>query len=329
MRLPRVALLMPLTLGLLAAPLAAEAQQPKTVPRIGFVSVNAPAVMSARTEAFRQGLRELGYVEGKNIVIEWRYAEGKLDRLPALAADLVRLNVDVVVSAGPSVTRSMKEATATIPIVMAFDNDPVGSRFVASLARPGGNITGLAALAPEISGKQLDLLKEIFPRLSHVAVVGNSTQPGNAAALRELTVTAAALGIRLQYLDVLSPEGIENVFRDATKARADAVLLLDNPFFISYGTQIVDLAVKSRLPAIYEQSEYVAAGGLMSYSPNYLDLYRRAAAYVDKIFKGAKPADLPVEQPTKFELVINLKAARALGLTIPPSVLARADEVIQ
>ena len=315
--------------GALAAPLAAEAQQPKTVPRIGFVSVNVPAVMSARTEAFRRGLSELGYVEGKNIVIEWRYADGKLDRLPALATDLVRLKVDVVVSAGPSVTRSMKEATAAIPIVMAFDNDPVGSRFVASLARPGGNITGLAAYAPEISGIQLDLLKEIFPKLSHVAVVGNSTQPGNAAALRELKVAAAALGIRLQYLDVLSPKGIENIFRDATKARADAVLLLDNPFFISYGAQIVDLAVKSQLPAIYEQSEYVAAGGLMSYSPNYLDLYRRAATYVDKILKGAKPGDLPVEQPTKFELVINLKTAKALGLTIPPSLLARADQVIE
>src|SRR5262245_53682738 len=233
----------------------AQAEQPKKIPRIGFLSVNVPAVMSARTEAFRQGLHELGYVEGKNIIIEWRYAEGKLDRLPALAAELVRLKVDVAVSAGPSVTRSMKEATDTIPIVMGFDNDPVGSRFVASLARPGGNITGLSALSPEISGKQLELLKEIVPRLSHVVVVGNSTQPGNTEALRELNVAAGALGLRLQYLDVLSPKDIENVFRDASKARANAVLMLDNPFVISYTTEIVDLAVKSRLPTIYEQSE--------------------------------------------------------------------------
>jgi putative tryptophan/tyrosine transport system substrate-binding protein len=307
----------------------AEAQQPKKIPQIGFLSVNVPAVMSARTEAFRQGLHELGYVEGKTIIIEWRYAEGKLDRLNELAAELVHLNVAVVVSAGPSVTRSMKEATATIPIVMGFDQDPVGSRFVASLARPKGNITGLSALSPEISGKQLELLKEIFPKLSHVTVVGNSTQPGNTEALKELKVAAEALGVRLQYLDVLSPKDIENVFRNASKARADAVLMLDNPFFISYRTQILGLALKSRLPTIYDQSEYVDAGGLMCYSANFNDLFRRAATYVDKILKGAKPADLPVEQPTKFEFIINLKAAKQIGLTVPPTVLARADKVIR
>src|SRR5262249_34264606 len=318
-----------LTALLLALCASAEAQQPAKAPRIGFLGGSSSSAISARTEAFRQGLHELGYVEGKNIIIEWRYAEGKLDRLPALAAELVRLKVDVAVSAGPPVTPPMKGANDTVPIVMGFDNDPVGSRFVASLARPGGNITGLSALSPEISGKQLELLKEIVPRLSHVVVVGNSTQPGNTEALRELNVAAGALGLRLQYLDVLSPKDIENVFRDASKARANAVLMLDNPFVISYTTEIVDLAVKSRLPTIYEQSEYVDAGGLMSYSANFLDLFRRSAAYVDKILKGTKPADLPVEQPMKFEFIINLKAAKQIGLTIPPNVLARADKVIR
>ncbi|MGE5819247.1 MAG: ABC transporter substrate-binding protein, partial [Deltaproteobacteria bacterium] len=268
-------------------------------------------------DAFRQGLRQLGYVEGKNIVIESRWAEGKTERVPGLAAELVRLKVDVIVTGGPSVNRFAKEATATIPIVLSFDNDPVGNGFVASLARPGGNITGLSTQYPEISGKQLELLKEIVPRLSHVAAFGNSTQPGNPQALRELELTAKAFGVKLQYLDVLSPKEIETAFRAASKGHADAVLVLASQLVTSHPKQFAELAVKSRLPAIYWSPEFVEAGGLMAYSVSITDLFRRTATYVDKILKGAKPAELPVEQPTKFELVINLKAAKQISLTIP------------
>jgi ABC-type uncharacterized transport system substrate-binding protein len=307
----------------------AQAQQPTKVPRIGYLTAGSLSTSSARIEAFRQGLRELGYVEGKNIVIEWRYAEGKLDRFPALAAELVRLKVDVIVTGGPTTTSAAKEATVTIPIVMGFDNDPVGSGFVASLARPGENITGLSSLAPEISGKQLELLKEIVPRLSRVAVLGNSTNPGNAQALKETELAAGAFGVQLQYLDVLGPKDIETAFGAAGKGRADAVLALNSPVLNSHRKQVADLAVKNRLPAIYPWPEIVEAGGLMTYGASYTDLFRRAATYVDKILKGAKPADLPVEQPTKFELIINLKAANQIGLTIPPNVLSRADKVIR
>jgi putative tryptophan/tyrosine transport system substrate-binding protein len=308
---------------------ASEAQQPAKIPLIGF-QLDAPAsAMTARTEAFRQGLRELGYIEGKNIIIEWRSAEGKPERRSELAAELVRLKVDAIVSAGPTVTRVVKEATSTIPIVMAQDTDPVSSGFVASLARPGGNITGFAALAPEMSGKQLDLLKEIVPKLSRVAVIGNSTNPGDAQALRETVLSAGSFEMYLRYLDVLDPKDIETVFRAVAKGRADAVLLLGNPILNAHRKQIVDLAVRHRLPATYARPEFVDAGGLMYYGTNYNDLYRRAATYIDKILKGAKPADLPVEQAKKFEFVINLKAAKQIGLTIPPNVLARADKVIK
>jgi putative ABC transport system substrate-binding protein len=304
----------------------AEAQQPKKVPRIGFQSAASPSANAARIEAFRQGLRELGYVEGENIVIEYRYAEGKLDRLSVLAAELVRLKVEIIVTAAPSSTRAAKEATSTIPIVMAYDSDPVGNGFVASLARPGRNITGLSSLAPEISGKQLELLKEIVPRLSHVAVLRTRR---DAQRSKEMELAAEALGVKLQYLDVLDPKDIETAFREAGKARADAVVVLATPILESARTQVADLAAKSRLPAIYHVAEFVEAGGLMSYGASFIDLYRRAAIYVDKIIRGAKPADLPVEQPTKFEFVINLKAAKQIGLTIPPNLLARADKVIK
>jgi putative ABC transport system substrate-binding protein len=308
---------------------SAQAQRPTKIPRIGFLSASSPEALSSRIEAFREGLRELGYVEGKNIVIEWRSAEGKLDRLPALAAELVRLKVDIIVTAGPSLTHAAKEATSTIPIVMTFDPDPVGSGFVASLARPGGNITGLSTLSPEISGKQLELLKETVTKLSRVAVLGNSTSPGNAQALREMELAAGVFKAKLQYLDVLDPKDIETAFRAASKGRADAILVLPSPVLTSQRTQIVDLAVKSRLPAIYWRSDFVEAGGLMSYGTSQNDLDRRAATYVDKILKGTKPADLPVEQPTKFELVVNLKTAKQIGLTVPQKVLARADKVIK
>jgi putative tryptophan/tyrosine transport system substrate-binding protein len=307
---------------------SAQAQQPTKIPRIGYLSAGFP-VGSERKVAFQQGLRELGYVEGKNILIEYRYAEGKFDRLPALAADLVHLKVDLIVTAGPLPTRSAKEATSSIPIVMAQDTDPVGNGFVASLARPGGNITGLSTLAPEISGKQLELLKETIPKLSGVAVLGTSTRPGNAQALKETEFAAGTFGVRLQYLDVLSSKDIETAFRVASKGRAEAVLVLGGPVLNSYRTQIADLAAKNRLPAIYERAEFMDAGGLMFYGASLTEMFRRTATYVDKILKGAKPADLPIEQPTKFELVINLKTAKQIGLTIPPNVLARVDRIIK
>jgi ABC-type uncharacterized transport system substrate-binding protein len=308
----------------------ADAQQQAKIPRIGFLTGGSPSSIAARIEAFRHGLRELGYVEGKNIIIEWRFADGNLERLPEFAAELVRLKVVVIVTGGPQATRPVKEATSTIPIVMAQDGDPVGTGFVASLARPGGNITGLTSLAPELSGKRLELLKEIVPKLSRVAVMGTSTNPGNAQALRETELAAEALGVKLHYLDVLSPKDIESAFRAAVKGRADAVLfLVAGTVAAAHRKQITELAVKNRVPAIYNRAEFVEAGGLVIYGVNLTDLDRRAATYVDKILKGAHPADLPVEQPKKFEFIINLKAARQIGLTIPPNVLARADRVIR
>jgi putative ABC transport system substrate-binding protein len=308
----------------------AAAQQPEKVPRLGYLSPGSASTLSARTEAFRQGLRELGYVDGKNIAIEWRFADEKVDRLAAFAAELVRLRVDIIVSSGPIPTRAAKEATVTIPIVMTQDSDPVANGFVASLARPGGNITGLSTLRPELSGKQLELLKEIVPKLSRVAVFGTSTFPGNAQALRELELVAKAFGVKVQYLDVLSPKDIEAAFRAARKGRAEAVLMrVAGAVASGRRTEIAELSVKSRLPAIFPNSMYVNAGGLMSYGVNFADLDRRAATYVDKILKGAKPGDIPVEQPMKFEFVVNLKAAKQIGLTIPPNVLVRADRVIR
>jgi len=313
---------------LLALCLSAEAQQPTKIPRIGYLM--GGSLNSVRSEALRQGLREFGYVEGKTIVIEWRSAEGKLDRLPALAAELVRLNVDVIVTASPTATRPAKEATSTIPIVMTNEGDPVGTGFVASLARPGGNITGLSTLAPELNGKRIELLKEIIPKLSRVAVFGTSTRSDNAQSLSEVDLAAKAFGVKLQYVDVLSPKDIESAFRAASKGRAEAVLMMvASGVAGDHRAEIADLAVKSRLPVIYTFSSYVEAGGLMTYGVNISDLDRRAAMYVDKILKGAKPADLAVEQPKKFEFIINLKAAKQIGLTIPPNVLVRADKVIK
>jgi putative tryptophan/tyrosine transport system substrate-binding protein len=318
-----------LAIFFLATVVPAEAQQPGRVPRIGFLITSSPSAIATRMDAFRQGLRELGYVEGKNIVIERRHAEGKSDRLPALAAELVSLKVDVIVTSGPTATRPAKKATSTIPIVMTFDDDPVGSGFVASLARPGGNITGLSTLSPEISGKQLELLKEIVPKLGRAAVIGTSTRQGTEQTLKEMEPAAGAFGVKLQYLDIQNSKDLENVFRAAKKGQAEAVLVLQSPVFNSHRAQIADLALKNRLPATYPRREFVEDGGLMSYGVSIFDLDRRAATYVDKILKGSKPAELPVEQPTKFELVINLKAAKQIGLTIPPNVLARADQLIR
>src|SRR5438093_24905 len=271
-----------LTTVFLAIASLAQTQQPTKVPRIGYLGAASPSATSERIEAFRRGLRELGYVEGKNIVIERRSAEGKSDRLPALAVELVRLKVDVIVTGGSAATRPAKEATSTIPIVMAPDSDPVGNGFVASLARPGGNITGLATLAPELSGKRLELLKEVVPRLSRVAVLGSSTEPANAQSLKETELAAGAFGVKLQYLGILGSKDIETAFGAASKARADAVLVLGGAVLNSHRTQIADLAVKSRLPAIYHRQEFVEDGGLMSYDANPNDLARRAATYVDK-----------------------------------------------
>lgn len=314
---------------LLASPLVAQAQPAGKVPRIGFLMSTSPTTIADRVAAFREGLRELGWVEGTNIAVEYRWAEGKVARLPDLAAELVRLKPEVIVTAGPTVTHAAREATATIPIVMAFDSDPVGSGFAASLARPGRNITGLSTLAPEISGKQLELLKEIVPKLTRVCVLGTSSQPGTAQAVRGVEAAAATLGVQLQHADVESLKDIETAFRDAAKAHAEAVLAMGSRVLLSHRTRLADLAARNRLPVIYAEGTHVESGGLISYGVSRRDLYRRAAVYVDKILKGAKPDDLPIEQPTKFELAINLKTAKALRLTIPPSVLLRADRVIQ
>jgi ABC-type uncharacterized transport system substrate-binding protein len=314
--------------NVLLASVSAQAQLSQKVPRIGYLNVPSPDEVPGRYRAFREGLRELGYEEGKTILIEYRFAGGKLDRLPSLAAELVHLKVDVIVSGGPTPTRAVKQATSTIPIVMAFDSDPVGNGFVKSLARPGGKITGLSNVAPEISGKRLELLKDVVPKLSRVAVFGMSSNPGNALSLKETELAARALGLQISFFNVRSAGDIETAFQAAIKQRNEAVLVLNFPP-IYKRQKMLQLAARNRLPAIYFESSFAEAGGLMTYGASLVDLDRRSAIYVDKILKGAKPADLPVEQPTKFEFIINLKAAKQIGLTIPPNVLARADRVIR
>ena len=309
--------------------ISVRAQQPANVPRIGFLLDVPASTLSSRIDAFHQGLRDLGYVEGKNIIIEWRDTNGNFDRARELADELVHLKVGVLVSPGPSVTRVLREATSTIPIVMAQDTDPVCSGFALSLAHPGRNITGLATLAPETGGKQIELLREISPKITRVAIIGNSNNPGDAQALRQTIIAAGSIDVFLRYLDVPDIKDIETIFQTAARARADALLVLGNPILNAHRKQIVDLAAKHRFPATYGRPEFVEAGGLLYYGTNYKDLARRAATFVDKILKGAKPADLPIEQPTKFELVINLKAAKQIGLTIPNKVLAKADRVIR
>jgi putative tryptophan/tyrosine transport system substrate-binding protein len=317
-----------LTVFLLNGAFALFAQSTKT-PRIGFLIATSPGAIEARLQAFRQALVELEYVEGKNITLDYRWAEGKVDRLPELAGQLVAIKTDILLSTGPQSTRAAQTATATIPIVMAFDNDPVGNGFVASLAHPGGNITGLSTLAPNISGKQLELLKEILPRLSRVMVFETSTQPGNSEARKEIQLAGKSLGLKLEFLDLQTLPAIDAAFAAASKSRADAVLVLNSPSLNSQRPRTTELAAKSRLPSIYWATEFVEAGGLMTYGVSFTDLYRRAASYVDKILKGRKAAELPIEQPRKFEFIVNLKAAKQIGLTIPPNVLARADRVIR
>ena len=315
-----------------AWPLAARAQQPSAkIPRIGYLSPSsASGGFLARDEAFRQGLRDLGYVEGRNIVIEYRFAEGKFDRLPELAAELVRLEVDVIVAVVTQASLAARHATTTIPIVMLAVSDPLGSGLIASLARPGGNITGTSSMTAEVVGKSLELLKETVPEVSRVAVLWN---PDNtifqAQMLREAQLAAGRLGVELRTFGARGPDELDGAFAAITSERAGALLVLADPVLFIHHRRIVDFADKSRLPAMYGVKEYAAAGGLMTYAANMTDQFRRAAAHVDKILKGARPADLPVEQPTRFELVINLKAAKALGFTFPLPLLGRADEVIE
>ncbi len=316
---------------LLAAPLASEAQ-PVKVPRIGVLSPGSPGGPTPLLDAFRQGLRELGYVEGQNIRLEYRFAELRLERLPGLATELVALKVDVIVASNQVSALAAKQATKTIPIVFALAGDPVASGLVTSLARPGGNVTGLSVLYSELAGKWLELLTQAVPRVSRVAVLW---QPGGVGErtekdiLKEADVAARALGVRLQFVEARGPADLDRAFSDMARARAGALTVFGGAMLLVERRRLVELAAKNRLPAVYTTREFVDAGGLMSYGPHLADLFRRAATYVDKILKGAKPGDLPVEQPTKFDLVINLKAAKALGLTIPPLVLGRADEVIQ
>jgi putative tryptophan/tyrosine transport system substrate-binding protein len=306
-----------------------QAQQPKKVPVMGLLDSGTSSASSTRIEAFRQGLRELGYVEGQNIAIEYRFAYGKNSRLPELAVELVRLQTAVLVAAGGnSTTRALQQASKTIPIVMTGGSDAVDGGLVSSLSRPGGNITGLTSLWDDLSGKRLELLKETVPKLSRVAVLWFSG--GGAASQWKASQTAAReLGLQLYSMEVRSADDLEGAFKDAIKARSNALAVTSTTLFSANQQRITDLATKNRLPAMYTGQAYVEAGGLMSYGPNTSDLYRRAATYVDKILKGAKPADLPVEQPKKFEFIINLKTAKQIGLTIPPNVLARADRVIR
>ena len=321
-----------LTVGLTLASLGtAAAQPPEKGPRVGYLNPGSSSdpLRQRRLEAFRQGLRELGYVEGQNIAIESRWAEGKYDRYPALAADLVRLKVDVIVAMSGAATQAAQQATRTIPIVMSLVNDPVGSGLVPSLAHPGGNITGTSVMSPDLIGKQLQLLKEVVPKVSRVAFLRHPANPASAANLREAEAAARGLGVRLQTLEARNPQEIDSAFAAMTREQAGALLIHADALFGNQRRQIAELATKKRLPSIFLTTEYAEAGGLMVYGPNLLNLERRAATYVVKILKGAKPADLPVEQPSKFDLLVNLKTAKALGLTIPQTLLQRADQVIQ
>ncbi len=319
-----------LTLSLLVAPLTAEAQQATNVHRIGRLSAGSPTEPNPNLEAFRQGLRELGYVEGQNLIIESRYAEGSEERLPDLAAELVRLKVEVIVAGGSSTIRAAQHATRTIPIVMAVSYDPVGRGLVASLARPGGNTTGVSTLGTELPGKRLELLKETVPQSARVAVLANPAAGGYESVMHNLTGAAQALGLQLRVVELRSAEELDTAFATMTREGVDALIVVSDPALMDgLRGRTVDLAATHRLPAMYSSRELVVAGGLMSYGPSLPDMFQRAAYYVDRILKGAKPADLPVEQPTKFELVLNLKTAKALGITFPPTLLIQADEVFQ
>jgi putative ABC transport system substrate-binding protein len=313
---------------LLAPWFSASAQQPKKMARIGWLTIGPQSMIPERYNAFRQGLRDLGYIEGENIVIERTNAGGKLDRLPDAAAELVRLKVDVIVTTGSTAVFAAKQATSTIPIVMTT-GDPLATGIITSLARPGGNITGLTNVAIELTGKRLELLKEAVPKLTRVGVLLNPADPSSAGSLKETKVAAQELGIQVHSLEVRSPGDFDTAIKTASGGRVNALIILQNALINAHRAPVIELATKNRLPTMFGEAAQVEAGGLMSYAPNSADLFRRAATYVDKILKGIKPADLPVEQPMKFEFIINLKAAKQIGLTIPPDVLARADKVIR
>src|SRR3954451_5665460 len=306
-----------------------HAQQPKKISRIGVLLPGTPASFSLRTKAFLDGLRELGYVEGVTIEFEWRWGQDRVETLSALAADLVRSNVNVIVTGGTSAAKALKAATATIPIVVAIISDPVEAGLVDNLARPGGNLTGFSIVAPELGGKRLELLKEIVPNVSSVAVLLNSRNPQSQIELREMRAAAQAMELQLYPTEISTEDGLEDAFAAMSKAAVQALVVLTDPILFSQRKRTVDLASRNRLPAMYFFQGFAEEGGLMSYGPSDTDLFRRAAAYVDRILKGAKPADLPIEQPTKFELFINLKAANALGIAIPESFLIRADKIIE
>jgi putative tryptophan/tyrosine transport system substrate-binding protein len=308
--------------------LPVHAQQPGRVPKIGFLVVPSRSFFADRMESFQQGLQSLGYVEGKNILIEYRFAEGKLDRLPDLAKELVSIKVDVIVTTNTQSVLAAQKATRTIPIVFAGVQDPVANGIIDSLARPGGNATGLSILGPDLSGKRLELLKEVVPKITQVAFL-SGLGPAAAVTVKETQAAAQALGLQFQSLGVRDSNDFDRAFEAIKKNRVQALLTIPGPIINTHQARIIQFAAKNRLPAMYAAPEFVDGGGLMSYTPNYTDLFRRAAVYVDKILKGAKPADLPVEQPIKFEFVINLKAAKQIGVTIPPNVLARADRVIR
>jgi putative ABC transport system substrate-binding protein len=317
-----------LVTSLLTTVLHTEAQQTAKIPRLGYLMALSPD-QSLDLKAFRQGLAALGYVEGKNIVIEFRYAEGKLDRLPDLAAELVALKVDIIVALSPPAALAAKNATKTIPIVMRSTDDPVTTGLVESLARPGGNVTGVTSMATDLIGKRLEILKEAIPRISRVAVLRNPTAPDASLKWQEVETAARALKLQIHSVEVSGPNDFENAFKAAIKHRDQALMVLRNPLIVNNRTKIAELAVKFRLPAMYDDREFVDAGGLMSYGTDLADLHRRAATYVDKILKGRTPAELPVERPMKFEFIVNLKAAKAIGVTIEPNVLVRADRVIR
>jgi ABC-type uncharacterized transport system substrate-binding protein len=312
-----------------AWPLAARAQQAGKIPRVGFMGNSTAALEANLVGPFRDGLRELGYQEGRNIVIEYRWADGKYERFPALVAELLAVPVDVIVTAGTPATLAVKKATSRVPLVMIAVGDPVGTGIVPTLARPGGNITGLSSIAPDLEGKRLELLREVIPKLSHVTLFLNPLNPFHAVSMRQAFAAAQALGIKLQALEVRTSGELEGAFAAIVRTKPDALLILADRVFLHNRKRVMDFATEQRLPSVNAYREVVEAGGLMSYGPSYEDMHRRAADYVDKILKGAKPGDLPVEQPTKFTLILNLKSARALGIDVPPMLIARADEVIE
>jgi putative ABC transport system substrate-binding protein len=322
-------LIVAFTLSVLLTPPATEAQQRAHLPRVGYLGTSSASLEPELVKAFREGLRDLGYVEGQNILIEYRWAEGNYQRFPDLVADLVNLKVDLILTAGTPGALAAKRATQTIPIVMAVTGDAVGTGLVSSLARPGGNLTGLTTMVPDLEGKRLEILREVVPKLTTLVVLLNTANPLTAIQWKQTTISAKTLGIQLQPVELRRPEEFKDAFAKVARQRPDGITMVADRFLLAHRMQIVDFVAKTRLPAIYPYRDFVVAGGLMSYSPSYEDLFRRSATYVDKILKGAKPSDLPIEQPTKFELLVNMKTAKTLGVPIPPSLLLRADHVVE